>query len=67
VDLTDVQHRIQAIADVAGDYERAHGLEDSLFGDALTTIAAASADLHARALAGAALASTEINFQRLAA
>lgn len=67
MDVTEVQHRIQAIADVAGDYERAHSLEDDLFTEALNEIANTSTDPRARTLAGAALASREIDFQRVTA
>lgn len=67
MDVSHVQQRVQAIADVAQDFERAHGLEDDLFADVLTKIAASSTDPHARALAGAALQSSQINFQRVTA
>ncbi|MFE9398657.1 hypothetical protein [Streptomyces flavidovirens] len=67
MDVSHVQQRVQAIADVSRDYEHAHGLEDQLFADVLANIATTSTDPHARALAGAALRSSEINFQRLAA
>ncbi|WP_326768854.1 hypothetical protein OG978_33800 [Streptomyces sp. NBC_01591] len=67
MDVSDVQQRVQAIADVVADYERAHGLEDDLFTEAITEIANISTDPRARALAGAALQSREIDFQRLAA
>lgn len=67
MDVSHVQQRVQAIADVVADYERAHGLEDDLFTEVITEIANTSTDPRARALAGAALKSQEIDFQRLAA
>lgn len=67
MDVSHVQQRVQAIADVVADYERARGLEDDLFTDVITEIANTSTDPRARTLAGAALRSQEIDFQRLAA
>lgn len=64
MDVSHVQQRVQAIADAARDYEVQHMLEDDLFGDVLKTIALSSSDPRAQALAGAALKSREINFQR---
>lgn len=67
MDVSHVRQRVQAIADAAPDYEAQHGLEDDLFADVLARIAIMSTDPHAKALAGAALAAREINFQRLTA
>lgn len=60
MDVTQVEQRIQVIADVASDYERAHSLEDDLFTDVIKEIATKSTDPGARALAGAALRAREI-------
>ncbi|WP_331731730.1 hypothetical protein OG298_45600 (plasmid) [Streptomyces sp. NBC_01005] len=67
MDVTHVQERVQAITDVVSDYERAHSLEDDLFIAVISEIATTSTDPRARELAGAALRSREIDFQRLAA
>ena len=67
MDVSQVQQRVQAVAEAAPDYERQHGLEDDLFGDVLASIASTSSDPHAKALAGAALQSRVIDFQRLTA
>ena len=64
MDVSHVQQRVQAIAEASGDPEAAHSLEDDLFVDALKVINAESVDPQAKALAGAALASREINFER---
>lgn len=64
MDVSHVRQRVQAIADAAPDYEVQHSLEDDLLAGVLASIAASSTDSHARALASAALAVREINFQR---
>lgn len=67
MDVTHVQQRVQGIAEVARDYERAHGLEDDLFAEVLEHIAQTSTDPRARALAGAALRTRTIQFDRYCA
>jgi hypothetical protein len=64
MEVSQVRQRVQAIADAAPDYEAQHGLEDDLFADVLASIAMTSTDPLAKALAGAALESREIDFQR---
>ncbi|WP_381801168.1 hypothetical protein [Streptomyces niveus] len=67
MDITHVQQRVQAITDVASDYERAHGLEGDLLTEVLTEIASTTTDPRAQELADAALKSREIHFMRVAA
>jgi hypothetical protein len=64
MEVSQVRQRVQAIADAAPDYEAQHGLEDGLFAEVLASIATTSTDLQAKALAGAALASRELGFER---
>lgn len=64
MDVSHVQQRVQAIADVSDDPEAAHILEDDLFVETFKAINAESTDPHAQALAGAALASRAITFER---
>ncbi|MYR29867.1 MULTISPECIES: hypothetical protein [unclassified Streptomyces] len=64
MDLTDVEHRAQGIADQAHDPEAAHLAEDTLLVDVLTEIATTSTDQRARALARAALATQDHERER---
>lgn len=64
MDLADVEHRAQGIADQAHDPERAHASEDTLMVDVLTEIAATSTDQRARALARAALTTQDREGER---
>ncbi|MFH8804063.1 hypothetical protein ACH4F6_31495 [Streptomyces sp. NPDC017936] len=64
MDVSHVRQRVQAIADAAPDFEVQHSLEDELLADVLACIVRSSTDPTARALAGAALAAQEIDFER---
>jgi hypothetical protein len=59
----EINERVQAIKDIAYDYERAHDTEDRLYIDVLQAIAN-GAD-NPRELAAAALATLKIAFARL--
>ena len=64
MEVSHVRQRVQGIAEAAPDYEVQHMQEDDLFADVLACIALTSTDDHAKALAGAALESKEIHFER---
>jgi hypothetical protein len=64
MDVSHVRQRVQAIADAADDPEDAHMREDQLLVDVLKVIADSSTDDQARALAGAALETRKIEFER---
>jgi hypothetical protein len=64
VDVSHVRQRVQAIADAADDPEDAHTREDTLFVDVLKAIVDSSTDDQAQALAGAALETRKIEFER---
>jgi hypothetical protein len=64
MDVSHVRQRVQAIADGADDPEVAHMNEDDLFVDVLTEISNTSTDPRAQALAGAALDTRKIEFER---
>jgi hypothetical protein len=64
MDVSLVRQRVQAIAAAADDPEDAHMHEDELLVDVLKAIADSSTDDQARALAGAALETRKIEFER---
>jgi hypothetical protein len=64
MEVSDVRQRVQAIADAADDPEDAHMREDELLVDVLRVIAGSATDDQARALAGAALETRKIEFER---
>jgi hypothetical protein len=64
MEVSQVRQRVQAIADAADDPEDAHTREDQLLVDVLKVIADSSTDGQARALAGAALETRKIEFER---
>lgn len=61
----DVIARVEAIEDVAHDYEKAHGMEDALWEDVLREIANAHPDSFG--LARYALKTKDIEFARYCA
>jgi hypothetical protein len=63
INLDTINARLAEIQHCAGDHELAHSLEDRLFRDVLTAIAAGTSD-NPEELAAAALRSHDIDFHR---
>lgn len=61
--VEEIERRVEAIRDSAGDDEVAHGMEDRLRHDVLEAIANRKCDDPAEC-AGAVLRTTDIDFQR---
>lgn len=67
--VKDVRSKIREIRKVAeaGDFERAHGMEDELYREVLKTIRSSTLTLDVIILAEAALRSQRIKFYRVCA
>jgi len=62
--LTEIESRVQAIRDMACDFERAHSLEDKLWADVLEAISNEECECPKAEAAAMALTTRQIEFER---